>query len=421
MRSLERPIHRGVLDMRARFFFDIVCPYAYLASTQIERLSRETGVEIEWVPMLLGGVFRSIGAPQVPAAVMSPSKAKMNTLDLERWAQRWGVPFSFSKYHPQRSVEAMRLLCVTPQEHIPQVAGRIFTAYWSDQARLDESTLRAIAQEYSLSEVWESKADEAKRRLYEYTELAVSLGVFGAPALEVDGSLFWGQDRLELARLALGAPSTPFPKGQAPQGSYVELFHDFSSPFSYLGCQWAERLIHERGAQLIWRPILLGALFKSIGAPNIPLFTMSDSKRKYMLKDLNDWAARWEVPFSFPAHFPLRTVTALRLALIEPQLTLPLYRAAWAESRNIGEESVLRELLIASKLDPDEHLEKTKEPAIKDQLRANTEAAQAAGAFGAPSYVLHRPDEAPQLFWGQDRLELLCEALCAPSTMEPVE
>ena len=94
-----------VAPKRARFFYDVVCPYAYLASTQVEELACDVGVEIEWVPMLLGGVFRAHDAPQVPAAHMSPAKARMNGLDLERWSSRWGVPFSFSGHHPQRTVE----------------------------------------------------------------------------------------------------------------------------------------------------------------------------------------------------------------------------------------------------------------------------------------------------------------------------
>lgn len=398
---------------QARFFFDIVCPYAYLASTQIERISRETRVKIEWVPMLLGGVFRSIGAPQIPAAAMTPPKARMNALDLERWALRWGVPFSFSQHHPQRSVEAMRLLCITPQSMMPSVAARIFRLYWSEQGRLDQDALEDIANDFDLLEEWRSRGDEAKEILFNHTALAVSLGVFGAPALEVNGNIFWGQDRLDLARIALGSSPPVWPVSQAPKGSFVEIFHDFSSPFSYLGCLHVERLVVERGAQVKWRPILLGALFKSIGAPNVPLFTMTDAKRKYMLKDLHDWAAYWEAPFCFPKSFPLRTVTALRLAIIDPSLTPILYHAAWGKGDDIGDEQVLRELLTQSGLDPDLLLERAQSIEIKEQLRENTSAAETAGAFGAPSFVLHRPDQDPQLFWGQDRVELLCETLIA--------
>lgn len=401
--------------MQARFFYDIVCPYAYLASTQIERLALETGAAIEWVPMLLGGIFRSIGAPQVPALQMSPAKARMNNLDLERWSQRWQVPFSFSKYHPQRSVEAMRLLCVTPQNLQAKVSRRIFAAYWAEQKRLDQDLLENIAQEFGLWELWQNQIQEAKAKLFENTELAVSFGVFGAPALEVQGQIFWGQDRLDLARSALGAMPQAIKQGQAPDGSYVEIFHDFSSPFSYLGCQKVEQLVKERGADVIWRPMLLGALFKSIGAPNVPLFAMTKPKQKYMSKDLQDWAKYWGVPFVFPKSFPLRTVKALRLALIEPKLTQTLYREAWVKGKDLGDEAVLAQLLSREGYNSQLYLEQCQAQEIKEQLRKNTEDAQKKGAFGAPSFILHRPNEATQLFWGQDRLSLLCEALIRES------
>lgn len=402
--------------MHVRFFYDVVCPYAYLASTQIEQLAKEIDTEIEWVPMLLGGVFKSIDAPQVPATKMTVPKAKMNTTDLYRWSERWQVPFQFSKYHPQRTVEAMRLLCITPPNKRPQVSMRLFQSYWTDQQRLDLALLESIAREFDLLEVWRDNLEKAKSILFENTALAVSLGIFGAPVLAVNHNIFWGQDRLNLARTALGSQPKPIKQGQAPTGSYVEVFHDFSSPFSYLGCQHIERLVKERGAEIKWKPMLLGALFQSIGAPNVPLFEMNKPKRQYMGKDLTDWAQYWGVNFQFPKTFPLRTVKALRLALVEPRLTQAIYHRAWHKGDNIGDEEVLHDLIQAEGYDPTYLLTLIEESDIKERLRENTAAAQKYGAFGAPSFILHRPHESPQLFWGQDRIELLCEALVSSSS-----
>lgn len=397
--------------MNARFFYDIVCPYAYLASTQIEKLALETGATIEWVPMLLGGVFRAHEAPQVPAEHMSPPKAEMNVIDLQRWAKRWNVPFQFSSHHPQRSVEAMRFLCVTPPDLRPQVSAALFKAYWVDQRILDQALIDEIAGHFGLTEVWTSQRALAKSRLFENTELAVQFGVFGAPAIEIEGEIFWGQDRLELARVKLGSTLEPITEGQAPEGTYVELYHDFASPFSYLGCQYAAHLIEARGAQLVWRPILLGALFRALKGPIVPLFEMSKAKQRYMLKDLGDWAERWGKPFKFPQGFPMNTVTALRLAIVEPTLTLPLYHAAWGEGLDLSKEETLHQVMHAQGYSSERLFAQAQEPEVKQQLRDNTLAAEQIKAFGVPSYVLHRPDEPPQLFWGQDRLRLLCEAI----------
>ncbi|MCX7177881.1 MAG: DsbA family protein [Proteobacteria bacterium] len=65
---------------------------------------------MNWRPLLLGGLFRHVGAPQNPGGSMSAAKAKLNLLDMQRYARRWGVPLEMPAGHPRRSVEAMRLI-----------------------------------------------------------------------------------------------------------------------------------------------------------------------------------------------------------------------------------------------------------------------------------------------------------------------
>ena len=134
-----------------------------------------------------------------------------------------------------------------------------------------------------------------------------------------------------------------------------------------------------------------------------------------MAKDLNDWAKYWEVPFRFPKTFPLRTVNALRLAIAEPRLTAAIYRQAWAYGDDIGNEDILKTVISREGFDPRALLKRTQDHVIKEELRKNTADAERYGAFGAPSFILHRPQEPAQLFWGQDRLQLLCEALISSS------
>src|SRR3954462_11539084 len=95
--------------MELIFYYDVVCPYAYLGSTRVAELAERTGATLAWRPILLGGVFRAIGAPDVPAAHMPVSKARLNYLDMKRWAAHFGVGVELHPQHPRRSVEAMRL------------------------------------------------------------------------------------------------------------------------------------------------------------------------------------------------------------------------------------------------------------------------------------------------------------------------
>lgn len=193
----------------------------------------------------------------------------------------------------------------------------------------------------------------------------------------------------------------------------LDFWYDFSSPWTYLGATQVEAVADRAGAELRWRPMLLGAVFKEVGAPNVPILAMPEAKRRYIARDLDYWASLWNVPFRFTSRFPMRTVTALRLALAAGDAIVPLshalFRALWVDDRDINDDATLRAILREQGLD-EALLERTQDPAIKQQLHDNTAEAVAAGVFGAPTFIVHQP-KGPLLFWGQDRLQLVERAL----------
>jgi 2-hydroxychromene-2-carboxylate isomerase len=191
----------------------------------------------------------------------------------------------------------------------------------------------------------------------------------------------------------------------------LEIYWDFSSPFAYLGSTQAAKLAERTGATLVWRPMLLGGLFKSIGQSDVPLFTWSEAKKRYYFEDMHRWAAYWGVPFKFPTRFPMGSLKALRtyLALPEPRRAAfreATFRAYWAEDRDIADDAVLRELVGA---EADDVMARTQDPAVKKELVDATQSAVAAGVFGAPTWVV----DGKELFWGQDRIPLVERALKA--------
>ncbi len=379
--------------MNLHFFYDVVCPYAYLASTQVERVAARRGVAVAWRPVLLGGLFRAVGAPDSPAAAMSAPRARLNLLDLHRQAEALGVPLRFPAAHPRRTVSAMRLIAGAPAAQRPALTHALFRAYWVDGEDVaDRAVLERIARAL---EVDPAVMDE-KQTLFERTAEAAARGAFGVPAFAVDGQdrLWWGVDRLPLVERALPPAA-------------IRFFHDFASPFSYLASTQIERVAREHGARVEWAPILLGALFRDIGTPDVPLFAASPAKQRYLARDLQDWAERWGVPFRFPDAFPLRTVTALRVALVEPASAGAIYRAAWVDNRNIGDPATLRAVLDEAGFDGAALLVRADDPEIKAALRAHGEAAKAAGACGVPTFEVRRPDGARHLVWGQDRLDMV--------------
>ena len=193
------------------FWFDYSCPYAYLASTQVEALAARTGATFVYKPMLLGGVFAANGTPQKLFATLSPAKAAHNARDLERWADLFGVPLVMPPAHPFRTVEALRATVASGID--PRVVHGFYRAYWVDgRGPSEESTLRdvlAAAGQDAEGILATIARPEAKDDLRRRTDEAIALGIFGAPAFVVDGSrLYWGQDRMHFVeRDLLSRPS----------------------------------------------------------------------------------------------------------------------------------------------------------------------------------------------------------------------
>ncbi|MFT3775080.1 MAG: 2-hydroxychromene-2-carboxylate isomerase [Minicystis sp.] len=409
---------RGV--KRIDFHYDFSCPYAYLASTQIEALATRTNASLTWKPMLLGGVFRAIGAPDTPA--FGPAKARLNLLDMHRWADHFGVPLVMPATHPNRTVLALRAAIAAGDADLPRASHALFRAYWAlgrdvsqpevvrsalDEAGLDGAALVARAEDQAIKDALRARTDEA-----------VSRGVFGAPAFVVPSGdrsdLFWGQDRLVFVENALGGHATHL-LADAPSGPpaipEVSFFFDFSSPFAYLAATQIEAVAARNGARVRFRPFLLGALFKEIGTADIPLFTMPAAKRAHAAADMQRWAEHYRVPFRFPSRFPMNTVKALRLVLQLPEAERPplvhaLYRAFWAEDRDLYDDAELVRITNDVGLDGAALLAGAKTDAVKDQLKHATTEAVRTGLCGAPSFMV-----GDLLFWGQDRLIFVEKAL----------
>jgi 2-hydroxychromene-2-carboxylate isomerase len=390
-------------------WFDYSCPYAYLASEGAEALARRCDAELVWQPFLLGGVFRAVGTPQKLSATLSPSKAAHNAADLARWADLEGVPLRMPPEHPFRTVEALRatLLCGCD----PRVIHGFFRAYWEHGEPVSsEPTLRRVlAAAGHDPEAMLPRLPQAKEELVRRTDVALSKGVFGAPAYLVGEDLYWGQDRVHLVEERLTSrkvplPGAPLPAARPAAPATLEVFFDFSSPFAYLGASQVQALAARTGARVIFRPLLLGGLFRSIGQADVPLFTFSEAKQRFVGKDLERWAAHWGVPFRFPSRFPTSSVRALRTYLALPEADRgpfrdAVFRAYWAEDRDIADEAVLRELAGPA-------VDGADAPEIKHALRMATEEAAARGVFGVPTFVVNG-----ELYWGQDRLGLVERAL----------
>jgi len=386
------------------FYYDLVCPYAYLASVQVEALAQRNGVRVAWRPVLLGGLLRSVGSPDDPNTAMSAAKRKILRDDRERSAAELGVPMKEPAGHPLRTVAAMRLCLAAPDgPRRAALSHDLFAAYWGRGEDIrEQSVLAKVATRHGLP----PDAHEApglREGLRRATADAAEVGAFGVPSFVFEGRLWWGQDRLPLVERALGG-------ALRPSFTSLTFFHDFASPFSYLAATQIERIARVAGVELSLAPILLGALFREIGTPDVPLLEMSAAKQAYVRRDLEDWAAWWGVPFRFPRHFPLRSVLPLRVALVESAATAPIYRATWVEDRRVDTPEALGPVLEAAGLPAESLLSRANESATKLALRANTTRARDLELCGVPSMLVEGEGRS-EIVWGQDRLERVAAML----------
>ncbi len=392
-------------------FFDYSCPYAYLASHEVEAAAQRMAVPVTYRPFLLGGVFQARGTPQNLMNQLSPAKAAHNLHDMHRWARRRNVPLVVPAEHPRKTVQALRATIACKND--PKVIAGFFRAYW--QLGLDPSAPSTIgevvrAAGYDANEVLARiESAEVKDALRKATDEAIARGVFGAPTFFVDGTYaYWGQDRFPFVE---GAPLPRAESTEAGRGRTVEAYWDYSSPFAYLGMAHVETIAARTSATVVSRPMLLGAVFKAVGQANVPLATFSAERQAHILLDLERWAAYLGVPYTFPSRFPMSSLRALRATLLLPEAKRRAFRdsvfhAYWAEDRDISDEAVLGELLGD---DAALVLPRIGSPEVKAELVSATEAAVSRGVFGAPTFIVDG-----ELFWGQDRLDFVEERLTRP-------
>ena len=184
----------------------------------------------------------------------------------------------------------------------------------------------------------------------------------------------------------------------------IDFYFDFSSPYGYFAAAKIDALAAQYKRSVIWRPILLGAVFKVTGQQ--PLSTIP-LKGSYALHDLIRSARWFGVPFRMPSQFPIATTAPCRayywLQSTDPaaakQLAQTLYRAYFVEDRDISNPEVTAN--VASKLGYDKNtvLQALGDAAVKERLKSEVDAAIERGVFGSPYIIV---DGEP--FWGSDRL-----------------
>ncbi len=400
------------------FIFDLTCPFAYLASTRVEALAERNAATLVPRPVLLGGVYEESGREESPVHAMTPAKMRHALNDLRRAAQVLDQPLKLPEGQPRSSLTALRCLLAAGEPFMP-LAHHFYRALWVEGADIstDEGAGKVLAEAgLDAGAVLErARSEETKEELQRRTDEAAADGAFGVPTFLVDGRLFWGQDRMYQVERALGGePEDVALPEPGPEDAPVDFFFDYSSPFTALAASRVESVL---GASARFRPMLLGAVFKTIGAPMVPLQNIPAAKQEWIARDLRRQSAEAGYPLRWPSRFPMLTILPLRLTLAAGpdtaegrRMAHAFFRAYWCEDRDIADLEVVTEILDEQGFDSGALIEQATAPAIKQALKDETQAAVEAGVFGAPSFVVRRPGAEPALYWGNDRLELAARA-----------
>ncbi len=196
----------------------------------------------------------------------------------------------------------------------------------------------------------------------------------------------------------------------------LEFFFDCSSPWTYMAIAQIGALAKRTGADLEWKPILVGGVFNEVNKQVYDArANPSAPKYQYYLKDLADWTRHYGMKIGRPSVFPVNAVKAQRacIAAVDDgrieEFALAVCAAYWGDDRDISQEDVLADCAKAADLDAQSIMVRCKAPAMKARLKTNTQDLIDRGGFGSPTMFINGTD----MYFGQDRLVLLEEALKA--------
>ena len=181
------------------FFFDFASPYSYLAHKQIRNIELQNKIQINYMPIFLGGLLTFTG---IKAPAYIPSKAKFMIKDCKLFAEKLSIKFKFNSYFPIQTLNLMRGVLIASKEMKTNFyINKIFDACWKDGVNLnDQKVVDRILLDLNLNisffnlKISEQKTkDDLKKRTHD----AFLKGVFGVPTFIINNKMFWGQDRLE--------------------------------------------------------------------------------------------------------------------------------------------------------------------------------------------------------------------------------
>ncbi len=186
-----------------QFLFDFGSPNAFLSHEAIPAIEQRTGVKFEYVPVLLGGIFKATNNKS-PAETLAgvKNKREFHALETERFVKRFGVkPYTMNPFFPVNTLNLMRTAIAAQLEGVfEKYVDAAFHHMWVEPKKMDD--LEVAAKALSASGLDGAKLlargqePEVKAKLIENTQSAVERGAFGSPTFFVGKEIFFGKEQL---------------------------------------------------------------------------------------------------------------------------------------------------------------------------------------------------------------------------------
>jgi 2-hydroxychromene-2-carboxylate isomerase len=186
-----------------QFLFDFGSPNAFLAHEAIPAIEKRTGVKFEYVPILLGGIFKATNNKS-PAETLAgiKNKREFHALETERFVKRFGVkPYVWNPFFPVNTLNLMRAAVAAQLEGVfEKYVDAAFHHMWVEPKKMDDPDVAAKALASSGLDaarlLARSQDADVKTRLIENTQDAVERGAFGSPTFFVGKEMFFGKEQL---------------------------------------------------------------------------------------------------------------------------------------------------------------------------------------------------------------------------------
>ena len=184
----------------------------------------------------------------------------------------------------------------------------------------------------------------------------------------------------------------------------LDFWYEFASPYAYLAALSIENKAKAAGVEVVWRPFLLGAIFKMMKLPALPM-QISPQKEAYMWMDASRQARRQGFLFRKPDQFPQSSVLPSRVALVGfkegwgEDFSRRVYAANFAHNQLISDVQVISQILADMGKEPEKVLALATSPANKKALMVETQTAFDKGIFGVPTFFVGN-----EMFWGNDQM-----------------